>query len=102
MSPGARKAGWCSRSTPRDRSVPGNREGPPQAGDRGGVEPGSRKGHVLLNTHTWPDGSAMGNRLLEERRDPRLWLFAEADQRMYSEKRRTEQSRDLGEVAEGR
>lgn len=36
------------------------------AWDRGGVEPGSRKGHVLLNTHTWPDGSAMGNRLLEE------------------------------------
>ncbi|WGX99251.1 class F sortase [Nocardioides sp. L-11A] len=34
------------------------------AWDRGGVEPGSAQGHVLLNTHTWPDGSAMGNRLL--------------------------------------
>ncbi len=34
------------------------------AWDRGGVEPGSAEGHVLLNTHTWPDGSAMGNRLL--------------------------------------
>lgn len=34
------------------------------AWDRDGVEPGSRTGHVLLNTHTWPDGSAMGNRLL--------------------------------------
>lgn len=36
------------------------------AWDLGGVEPGSRKGHVLLNTHTWPDGSAMGNRLLRD------------------------------------
>lgn len=35
------------------------------AWDLGGVEPGSRSGHVLLNTHTWPDGSAMGNRLLD-------------------------------------
>ncbi|TNM39444.1 class F sortase [Nocardioides albidus] len=34
------------------------------AWDRGGIEPGSAEGHVLLNTHTWPDGSAMGNRLL--------------------------------------
>ncbi|WP_207005986.1 class F sortase [Nocardioides aromaticivorans] len=35
------------------------------AWDLGGVEPGSPEGHVLLNTHTWPDGSAMGNRLLD-------------------------------------
>lgn len=35
------------------------------AWDLGGVEPGSREGHVLLNTHTWPDGSAMGNTLLD-------------------------------------
>ncbi len=34
------------------------------AWDRGGIEPGSAQGHVLLNTHTWPDGSAMGNKLL--------------------------------------
>lgn len=34
------------------------------AWDLGGVEPGSAEGHVLLNTHTWPDGSAMGNQLL--------------------------------------
>ncbi|WP_364516193.1 class F sortase [Nocardioides sp. LML1-1-1.1] len=38
------------------------------AWDRGGVEPGSRQGHVLLNTHTWPDGSAMGNTLLDRLR----------------------------------
>lgn len=30
-----------------------------------GVLPGSRRGNVLLNTHTWPDGSALGNRLLD-------------------------------------
>lgn len=34
------------------------------AWDLGGVEPGSDTGQVLLNTHTWPDGSAMGNALL--------------------------------------
>ncbi|MBV6726926.1 class F sortase [Nocardioides daeguensis] len=34
------------------------------AWDRGGIEPGSAAGHVLLNTHTWPDGTAMGNKLL--------------------------------------
>lgn len=56
------------RGLPRDANgVPGV---PPVndkevfAWDLGGVEPGSRAGHVLLNTHTWPDGSAMGNRLL--------------------------------------
>lgn len=36
------------------------------AWDLGGIEPGSSEGHVLINTHTWPDGSAMGNRLLDE------------------------------------
>ncbi len=36
------------------------------AWDLGGVEPGSPEGHVLLNTHTWPDGAAMGNRLLDD------------------------------------
>lgn len=34
------------------------------ATDQGGVEAGARRGRVLLNTHTWPDGTAMGNRLL--------------------------------------
>ena len=29
-----------------------------------GLKPGSIKGNVLLNAHTWPDGSALGNRLL--------------------------------------
>lgn len=30
-----------------------------------GVRPGAARGNVLLNTHTWPDGSALGNRLLD-------------------------------------
>ncbi len=29
-----------------------------------GVRPGDAKGNVLLNAHTYPDGSALGNRLL--------------------------------------
>ncbi|HET7735791.1 MAG TPA: sortase [Nocardioidaceae bacterium] len=34
------------------------------AWDAPGIQPGADKGNVLLNTHTWPDGSALGNRLL--------------------------------------
>jgi hypothetical protein len=30
-----------------------------------GISPGDRRGNVLLNAHTWPDGSALGNRLLK-------------------------------------
>jgi hypothetical protein len=30
-----------------------------------GIRPGDPRGNVLLNAHTWPDGSALGNRLLE-------------------------------------
>jgi hypothetical protein len=29
-----------------------------------GIRPGDAAGNVLLNAHTWPDGSALGNRLL--------------------------------------
>ena len=30
-----------------------------------GIMPGSPKGNVLLNAHTWPDGSALGNKMLK-------------------------------------
>lgn len=30
-----------------------------------GIEPGDPAGNVLLNAHTWPDGSALGNTLLD-------------------------------------
>ncbi|WP_435769559.1 class F sortase [Nocardioides sp. SYSU DS0651] len=56
------------RPYPRDAAgVPGV---PPVADkhvvawDRGGVRAGAAEGRVLLNTHTWPDGSALGNALL--------------------------------------
>ena len=29
-----------------------------------GVRPGDRRGNVLLNAHTWPDGTGLGNQLL--------------------------------------
>lgn len=57
------------RGVPRDAAgVPGvlpSADKHAVAWDLGGVEPGTRRGHVLLNTHTWPDGSALGNRLLD-------------------------------------
>jgi hypothetical protein len=31
-----------------------------------GIKPGAPKGNVLLNAHTWPDGSALGNKLLAD------------------------------------
>lgn len=30
-----------------------------------GIKPGAPKGNVLLNVHTWPDGTALGNQLLK-------------------------------------
>ncbi|NGZ99591.1 hypothetical protein G5V59_02190 [Nocardioides sp. W3-2-3] len=60
------------RALPRDAAgvvgVPPVADKQVFAWDLGGVEPGSRQGHVLLNTHTWPDGSAMGNTLLDRLR----------------------------------
>jgi hypothetical protein len=29
-----------------------------------GIRPGDPRGNVIINAHTWPDGSALGNRLL--------------------------------------
>lgn len=31
-----------------------------------GIRPGSPNGNVLLNVHTWPDGTALGNQLLKD------------------------------------
>ena len=36
------------------------------AWDRKWRRPGSRHGNVLLNAHVWPDGSAVGNRMLKK------------------------------------
>lgn len=35
------------------------------AWDQPTLAPGSPRGNVLVNAHTWPDGTALGNRLLE-------------------------------------
>lgn len=46
------------------------------AWDLGGIRPGNRRGNVLLNTHTWPDGSAVGNLMLDRlRKGDRLVLL---------------------------
>src|SRR5690349_1366301 len=36
------------------------------AWDLGGIRAGSRRGNVLINTHTWEDGTALGNALLAD------------------------------------
>lgn len=58
------------RALPRDdNNVPGV---PPIsdkqvfAWDRPGIRPGAPRGNVLLNAHTWPDGSAVGNAMLRD------------------------------------
>lgn len=56
-----------------------------------GVRPGDRRGNVLLNAHTWPDGSALGNRLLAElRRGDRLVLRGEGRSLCYRVTERVE------------
>jgi hypothetical protein len=53
------------------------------AWDAPGIKPGSNHGNVLLNTHTWPDGSAMGNRLLAGLHEGgRLYLYGGAGERL--------------------
>lgn len=47
--------------TPRTPPVSAKRT---VAFDAPGNKPGGSHGNVLLNTHTWPDGSALGNALL--------------------------------------
>ncbi|HWI43561.1 MAG TPA: hypothetical protein VNS81_08055 [Nocardioides sp.] len=50
--------------------------------DLGGVRPGDPHGHVLLDAHTWPDGSALGNALLRSlRRDGTILLRGVGGQR---------------------
>lgn len=84
ITPGATVIGL-----PRDAAdVPGvvSFSGPARtafAWDAPGIRPGSPRGNVLLNTHTWPDGSAMGNRLLRELdRGDRLVLRGPRGQRL--------------------
>lgn len=47
-----------------------------------GVRPGDRRGNVLLNAHTFPDGSALGNRLLDGLREGGRLVLSGADGRL--------------------
>ncbi|WP_426245663.1 class F sortase [Nocardioides sp. LHG3406-4] len=62
------------------------------AWDAPGVAPGSPAGHVLFNAHTWPDGSALGNRLLGSLQAGGRILVRGADGELacYDVSRRTE------------
>ena len=64
--------------------------------DAPGTRPGSAAGHVVLVAHTWPDGSALGNRLLAGlRRGGRLVLEGATGQRAcYDVVRREEVTAD--------
>lgn len=61
------------------------------AWDLGGIRPGSRRGNVLLNTHTWPDGSAVGNAMLAELHEgDRIVLVGDGARLCYEVTRRIE------------
>ncbi len=62
------------------------------AWDLDGIRPGERRGNVLLNTHTWPDGSALGNALLDRlRQGGRIVLEgSNGDRLCYEVSRRVE------------
>jgi len=76
---------------PRDENdVPGvpplsNADKQVFAWDEPGVKPGAKKGNVLLNTHTWPDGSAMGNRLLRDLQEGDRLVLTGSDSRICYE-----------------
>lgn len=80
-----------------DRGVPGV----PPLTERGkslfawdreqGVRPGDRAGNVLLNAHTWPDGSALGNTLLSGlHRGDRIVVLGEGRRLCYRVTERVE------------
>ncbi|KQT92132.1 hypothetical protein ASG49_09220 [Marmoricola sp. Leaf446] len=59
------------------------------------VRPGDRRGNVLLNAHTFPDGSALGNRLLDGLREGGRLVLADGDRRLcYRVTERVEVSAD--------
>ena len=46
------------------------------------VQPGDRRGNVLLNAHTFPDGSALGNRLLDGLQEGGRLVLSDGDRRL--------------------
>jgi hypothetical protein len=67
------------------------------AWDAPGIAPGEPRGNVVLNAHTWPDGSAMGNWLLAGLQEgERFALWAEDGSRLcYRVSERAEVPFDL-------
>jgi hypothetical protein len=56
-----------------------------------GIKPGSPTGNVLLNVHTWPDGTALGNQLLKGLKVGGLIVVRNADEVLcYRVEKRTE------------
>jgi hypothetical protein len=56
-----------------------------------GIEPGSDRGNVLLNAHTWPDGSAVGNAMLSKLDDgDRIILRGDGSELCYTVTKRIE------------
>ena len=52
------------------------------AWDAPGNKPGGKYGNVLLNTHTWPDGSALGNALLDKMHQGSLLTLRRGDTKL--------------------
>jgi hypothetical protein len=56
-----------------------------------GIRPGDPRGNVLLNAHTWPDGSALGNDLLADLREgDRIVVHGRGTQLCYRVSERVE------------
>ena len=60
-----------ARRPRRDRGAADQQQGRLRVGPRRHPARRVRRGNVLLNTHTWPDGSALGNALLDRLRTGR-------------------------------
>jgi hypothetical protein len=62
-----------------------------------GIRPGDAAGNVLLNAHTWPDGTALGNRLLARlHRGDRVVVFGTKARLCYRVTERVEVRADQG------
>lgn len=62
-----------------------------------GIRPGDGEGNVLLNAHTWPDGSALGNKLLQRlHRGDRIVVHGKGRVLCYRVTERIEVAADQG------
>ncbi|MGQ0630645.1 MAG: class F sortase [Sporichthyaceae bacterium] len=62
-----------------------------------GIRPGDKRGNVLLNAHTFPDGSALGNKLLDGlRKGDEIVLSGPAGKLCYEVTKRVEVLASVG------